>query len=59
VGIIVCITDGIPVLDMVMAKGYLAGKKSYLLAPIARDHQSGKCKIGIMPGYIHRPGTIG
>ncbi len=60
VEIIVCITDGIPVMDMVMAKGYLAGKKSLLLGPNCPGVISpGKCKIGIMPGYIHRPGNIG
>jgi len=60
VEIIVCITEGIPVLDMVVAKGYLARKKSLLLGPncpgiITPD----KCRIGIMPGYIHRAGKIG
>jgi succinyl-CoA synthetase alpha subunit len=60
VEIIVCITEGIPVLDMVVAKGYLAGKKRLLLGPncpgiITPD----KCRIGIMPGYIHRAGKIG
>jgi len=60
VDLIVCITEGIPVLDMLMAKAYLANKKSRMLGPNCPGVITpGKCKIGIMPGYIHRPGTIG
>jgi len=60
VQLVICITEGIPVLDMVAAKGYLAGKDSRLLGPNCPGVITpGKCKIGIMPGYIHRPGTVG
>ena len=60
VELIACITEGTPVLDMVAVKGYLAGQNSRLLGPNCPGVISpGKCKIGIMPGYIHRPGSIG
>jgi succinyl-CoA synthetase alpha subunit len=58
--LITCITEGIPVLDMVVAKGYLAGRNCRFLGPNCPGVITpGKCKIGIMPGYIHRPGCVG
>jgi succinyl-CoA synthetase alpha subunit len=58
--LVVCITEGIPVLDMAAAKGYLSESKSKFLGPNCPGVISpGKCKIGIMPGYIHRPGAVG
>jgi succinyl-CoA synthetase alpha subunit len=57
---IVCLTEGIPTLDMVMVREYLNGKASKLIGPNTPGIISpGKCKIGVMAGYIHKPGKIG
>ena len=60
VGVIVCITEGIPTLDMIKVKTYLQGKPVSLIGPNTPGVISpGKCKIGIMPGHIHKQGKIG
>jgi succinyl-CoA synthetase alpha subunit len=60
ISVIVCLTEGIPTLDMVMVREYLKGKELKLIGPNTPGIISpGKCKIGVMAGYIHKQGTIG
>ncbi|MEE8423978.1 MAG: succinate--CoA ligase subunit alpha, partial [Thermodesulfobacteriota bacterium] len=58
--LVICITEGVPVIDMLKVKRYMAGKDARLVGPncpgvITPD----ECKIGIMPGYIHKKGNVG
>jgi succinyl-CoA synthetase alpha subunit len=60
IGVIVCITEGIPTKDMMQAKEYIKGKNCRLIGPNCPGVITAEeCKVGIMPGFIFKKGTIG
>jgi succinyl-CoA synthetase alpha subunit len=60
VDLVICITEGIPTQDMIKVKEYMKGRKARLIGPNCPGVMTpGEAKVGIMPGYIHKPGRIG
>ena len=60
IGLIICITEGIPVQDMVKVKNYLSGRDTRLIGPNCPGViTAGECKVGIMPGFVFKKGNIG
>jgi succinyl-CoA synthetase alpha subunit len=60
ISLIVCLTEGIPTLDMVTAREYVRKREAKLIGPNTPGIISpGKCKVGVMAGYIHKPGVVG
>ncbi len=58
--LVICITEGVPTLDMVKVKKYMEGKSTRLVGPNCPGVMTpGEAKVGIMPGYIHTPGNVG
>jgi succinyl-CoA synthetase alpha subunit len=58
--LVICITEGVPVLDMMAVKAFMKGKDVRLIGPNCPGVITpGECKIGIMPGHIHQPGKVG